>query len=236
VQGATGIQGPQGLQGVQGPQGVQGVTGIQGPQGLQGVQGPQGFQGTQGPTGTWTGTTSVQSAFTNNTSSTSTTTGAVTITGGLGVGGSVSIGGNTSTDSSGQIKALDCSGYSVFRPIVEVMSTATAVGSTYTHSWPTSAILDISGMSANCTLSLTNIPFPNSASVTDRAIVFTIIIRQSATPFYINALNINGTATTIRWPSATAPTATANRIEIQSLTLLYRGVTWTAMGQFTSFG
>jgi len=242
IAGAQGAQGPQGVagsQGAQGPQGVAGSQGAQGPQGVAGTQGAQGVagaQGAQGPTGTFSGTTALQTSFTNNTASTSITTGTVVITGGLGVSGSVYIGGNTSTDSSGQIKALDCSGYSVFRPIVEVMSTAVAVGSTYTHNWSSSAILDISGITANCTLSLTNIPFPNAAAVTDRAIVFTIILRQSAAPFYINALNINGVAATIRWPSATAPTPTASRVEIESLTLLYRGTTWTVMGQYTSFG
>ena len=62
------------------------------------------------------------------------------------------------------------------------------------------------------------------------------ILAQGGTPYYINALQIGGSSQTILWPGATGPTPVASRTEVESFTLYYSGSTWTALGQYSSFG
>jgi hypothetical protein len=86
-------------------------------------------------------------------------------------------------------------------------------------------------MSANFTINLTNLPTVANKSY---SVVFTLV--QGATPYYISALQIAGVAQTIKWSGGSAPTATANRVELETFTLMYTGSAWTVLGQLTTFG
>jgi hypothetical protein len=85
-------------------------------------------------------------------------------------------------------------------------------------------------MAGNFTANIINVP-----TTADRAYTTTLILRQGATPYVANALQINSSATTVLWANAAGPTGTANRTEIESFTLYYTASTWTALGQYTSF-
>jgi hypothetical protein len=86
-------------------------------------------------------------------------------------------------------------------------------------------------MSANFTANITNVPTTNN-----RSYVVVLNLDQGATPYYANALEVNGSSVSIKWLNAASPTATANRLEIESFTIYRVSNSWVATGQFASFG
>ena len=66
--------------------------------------------------------------------------------------------------------------------------------------------------------------------------MISFILVQGATPYYVNALTINGSSVSALRIGAAAPVPTANRTEIQTFTMIYTGSTWIAMTQLSSFG
>jgi hypothetical protein len=80
-------------------------------------------------------------------------------------------------------------------------------------------------------VNINNLPTTNN-----RAETMTFLLYQGATPYLISSVAISGTVQTVRWPSATLPTATANRYEIETFTLFRVANNWTVIGQLNSFG
>jgi hypothetical protein len=116
--------------------------------------------------------------------------------------------------------------------IQETLNTIASPGSgTVVADWSTGDIWYVTSMTANFTINLTNLPTVANKSY---SVIFTLV--QGATPYYISALQIAGVAQTIKWPGASAPTATASRVETETFTLMYTGSAWTVLGQLTSFG
>lgn len=88
-----------------------------------------------------------------------------------------------------------------------------------------------SSISGNITARFINVP-----QVQSRSAVVSLVFNQGASPFYANNISINTSTVTIKWVNATVPTPAANRTEVESFTLLNVSGTWTALGQYTSFG
>lgn len=86
-----------------------------------------------------------------------------------------------------------------------------------------------SGGSANFTANATNIP-----TDLNYAITISIIVNQGSTAVYPNALNINGSSTSIRWVNASAPSTNINKVEVFNFTLLRVSVSgnpnWVVLG------
>jgi hypothetical protein len=117
--------------------------------------------------------------------------------------------------------------------IQEVQETVIAAVPTtpYTINWLLGAIHYLTTIPSNLTANITNLP-----TTSNRNYVISIYLVQGATPYYVNALQIEGVSTTIRWAGGSAPTATASRIEVQTFSLYYSGSAWTALSQLSSFG
>ena len=123
-------------------------------------------------------------------------------------------------------------GYTSVQQIQETLNTIASPGSgTVVANWSTGNIWYVSSLTANFTINLTNLPTVANKSY---SVVFTLV--QGATPYYISALQIAGVAQTIKWSGGSAPTATANRVELETFTLMYTGSAWTVLGQLTTFG
>jgi hypothetical protein len=122
-------------------------------------------------------------------------------------------------------------GTTTVQQIEEVGQTKTGATGTVVHDWTTGSIFYHSTMLANFTANITNVP-----TTADRAYTATLILKQGATGYYANALQVNSSPTTILWANATGPTGTAGRTEIESFTLYYTSAEWTAFGQLASFG
>jgi hypothetical protein len=190
-----------------------GQTGPTGPTGLQGNTGPTGPTGLQGNTGP-TGPTGLQG-------NTGPTGAASTVAGPTGPTGTIS---NTVTD-------LTVTGVLSIQEVQELVNTVAAPTTPQTINWFTGAIFYVTGMTTNWTPNITNLPL-----TANRSYVVSFVLVQGSTGYMITALQIAGASVTIRWNSATAPTGTANRWELVSFILIYTGVSWVALGNFTSYG
>jgi hypothetical protein len=117
--------------------------------------------------------------------------------------------------------------------IQEVQETVVAAVPTtpYTIDWTLGAIHYLTTIPSNLTVNITNLP-----TTSNRNYVVSVYLVQGATPYFVNALQIGGVSTTIKWSGGSAPTATANRVEIQTFSLYYSGSAWTALSQLSSFG
>lgn len=175
-----------------------------GPQGVQGIQGVKGDQGIQGPTGLQ-GPQGLQGP-------------------GVGATGPTGLVSNTVTN-------FTVSGALSIGEIQELVNTVAAPTTTQEIDWNSGAIFYVTGMTANWTANITNLPV-----TANRSYVVAFVLIQGSTPYIVSGLQIAGAATTINWNNATPPTGTANRRELVSLVLIYTGVSWVVLGNFTSYG
>jgi collagen type VII alpha len=209
--GASGITGASGATGTQGASGI-GATGA-------GVQGASGIQGASGATG-------------------ATGVGAQGASGSTGLTGATGLAGATGSIASGEVSGtITFTGTTTFTGIttlqesIEVLNTKTTATGTVAHDFTTGSIFHHSSISANFTANITNVPTTN-----DRTIVVSIILVQGATPYIPNALQIDGSAQTIKWQDNTVPTGSANKVDIVSFSLIRTGSAWTVLGGLSTYG
>ena len=161
-------------------------------------------------------------AVTSGTASTSLFTGALTVNGGVGISGSLNVGAD-----------LSISGLTTLTFTSEKLNTKTSAGSagTVTHDLSTGSVFYHSSISNNFTANFTNVPTTN-----DRALGVTLILAQGGTPYMSTALQIDGSAQTIKWVNNTTPTGTASKVDIVGFSLIRTGSAWTVLGQYSTYG
>ena len=113
----------------------------------------------------------------------------------------------------------------------EILSSLTGATGVVAHDFGANAIFDHTSIASNFTANITNVP-----TTTDRALNVVLILRQGATPYIPNAVQIDGVAQTINWVEALAPTGNANSIDVITFSLLRVGTTWTVLGGYTNYG
>jgi hypothetical protein len=204
--GSTGSTGPTGPTGSTGPTGATGPTGSTGTTGPTGATGPTGSTGSTGPTGDINSTQLISTVS------------------GLGTSSYLSSPNIT-------VSSLTVNGLTSVRQIQETFSTLTNPTGTVTFNYNFGTIYMLSSMSANFIGNLSSVP-----TTVGNSYVYTFLLQQGVTPYYVSSLQVNSAATTIRWQGAAAPTVTANRFEVQSFTLYYWNNVFTALSQLTSFG
>lgn len=112
-----------------------------------------------------------------------------------------------------------------------------SIGTSNTFPWTNGAIAYVSGINANWTANITNIPtFPIS-----RAYTYTFVIAQGGTAGYCSNLFINSVSNTIRWANNTVPTPAANKNEVQTFTIVNTSavpgtVAFTVLGDYSTYG
>ena len=140
---------------------------------------------------------------------------------------------NTSNVATSSFTAstITANGLTTVQQITERFNILSSQTGAVNFDFTSSAIWYHSSISGNITARFTNVP-----QVQSRSAVATLIFNQGASPFYANNISVNTSTVAIRWVNATVPTPVANRTEVESFTLLNVGGTWTALGQYTSFG
>jgi len=113
----------------------------------------------------------------------------------------------------------------------EILSSLTGATGVVAHDFGANAIFDHTSIASNFTANITNVP-----TTTDRALNVVLILRQGATPYIPNAVQIDGVAQTLNWVEALAPTGNANSIDVITFSLLRVGTTWTVLGGYTNYG
>ena len=168
----------------------------------------------------------------------------LTVTGNITVAGNVTSSNNIV--ASGNVSATgtltgtlgtaftnaNLSGYTTQAQTAEVVSTTiTGATSIVTHDTSTGTTFYHTSIASNFTANFTNVPTTNN-----RTISVALILVQGSTPYYPNAVQINGTPQTIKWANALAPTPTASRVELVTFSLIYMSSTWTVIGQLGTYG
>lgn len=113
----------------------------------------------------------------------------------------------------------------------EVIASKTGATGVVAHDLSTATTFYHTSPAANFTCNFTNVSTTN-----DRVLVAALVISQGATPYVPTAVQIDGSAQTIKWISSTAPTGTASKIDIISFSLLRSGGAWIVMGQNSNYG
>ena len=171
--------------------------------------------------------------------------GALTTAGGIGVAGAVNIGGTLSvggsgingtaigatTPSDGSFTTLSATGLATIAENVDVTNAKTGATGTVVHDFSTSRAWYHSGIAANFTVNLTNVPTTNN-----RQIEVSIYLSQGATAYYVSGFQIDGVAQTINWAGYAPPTPQPYTLEIQTFTLYRVGGAWTVLSTTSSHG
>jgi hypothetical protein len=140
------------------------------------------------------------------------------------------VGGLTSSGSINLSGAVALSGTVDIQEMRETLVPVTITSNNAGCDWSAGNIYWIgTAPSANFTAVLTNVPTDNNKVMT-----INIFVTQGTTGYIPNALSINGTGATIKWPTAVAPTPTsvspAGRIDVYTFTLVRVGSAWTVLG------
>jgi len=109
----------------------------------------------------------------------------------------------------------------------ETVNPATISASVLTADYSTGTIFYVSSSAtSNFTVNVTNVPTDN-----DKAITVVIVLTQGATGRIPSALQVGGSAQTIKWLGGNAPTPTsgAGKIDIFNFTLIRTGSAWLVL-------
>lgn len=156
-------------------------------------------------------------------------TGPTGATGGAGATGSPG-GATGATGATGSLGSTGATGPGA-NIAIESLNVITAATGVVNHDYTLGGLWLHTAVAANFTANFINVPTTNN-SVTN----FTILIYQGATPYYPNAIQIEGVAQTVNWADNTAPTPNSNKKEIVSFSLIRSSGAWTVIGSFSTYG
>jgi hypothetical protein len=129
------------------------------------------------------------------------------------------------------VNSLTVNGTLAVQQIQEYSSAITGAAGVVVHNWLAGGIFYHTGITANFTCNITNLPITGN-----RSYVVVLILEQGAAPYYASVIQIGGVSQTVKWPNGFIPPVNANKTEVQSLTLYYTGSVWIVLSQITSFG
>lgn len=144
--------------------------------------------------------------------------------GAFSVNGTV-IGGNLYTAGT-----LTVNGMASFQLTADMISSLSGATGTVTHDMATGAVFYHTNPSANWTANFTNVPTTDG-----RALMATLVVSQGSTGYYPNAVQINGSAQTIKWVGGSAPTPNANKIDVFAISMLRISGAWVVMAQSATY-
>ena len=121
----------------------------------------------------------------------------------------------------------------------KVTTAATAATGTVNYDVLTQAVLNFTNAAANYTLNIRGDGSNSLDSIMDTGESITIahIVKQGGTPYYNNAVTIDGSSITPEWQGGSAPSAgNANSLAVYSYTIIKTGsATFTALASQTQF-
>ena len=107
------------------------------------------------------------------------------------------------------------------------------VGSTgvIAHDWSLGSVWHHNSPVSSFTANFTNVPTTNN-----RLNEVTLIIEQGLSPYSVSAVQIAGSAQSIKWANGSQPSPVAGRTEYYKFTLLRVNSTWIVTGSLASYG
>jgi hypothetical protein len=114
--------------------------------------------------------------------------------------------------------------------ITEKVVVKTSATGTVVHDYTESQIFWHTGISANFTANFTNVPTTDNRNVN-----FTLVLVQGGTGRLPSAVQINGSAVTLRWANNLTPTPSVNIIDVASFSLFRVGGVNYCVGNLAPF-
>lgn len=121
--------------------------------------------------------------------------------------------------------------------LAEVIGTISSTSGTIAYSYDTATVFyhtssPTSG-TAGWVANFTNVP-----TTADRAYNFTVVVPQGGTASFVSAVQIAGSAATVKWAGSTAaPTGNASKTDVWVFSLIRVSGAWTVLGvQSANFG
>lgn len=133
--------------------------------------------------------------------------------------------------SLGTLTGLDVNGVTTLQLASDKMVTKAGSSGVVTHDLSSCGVFYHTGIAASFTANFINVPVTN-----DRVLTSTLILNQGSTPYIPSAVQIEGSAYTIKWIGSSIPTGSANKIDIVSLSLIRSSNTWTVLAALGSYG
>lgn len=156
-------------------------------------------------------------------------------TGAAGAAGTAGAAGATGATGAGATGAtgIGSTGATGVTPSLQTETVTVLTGSTGTvaHNYNTGGLWVHTSIAANFTANFTNVP-----TTDNRVHNFTLLLYQGATPYYPNAVQIDGAAVSILWFDGNTPTPTANKTEIASFSLARVASAWRVLGSYGMYG
>lgn len=142
----------------------------------------------------------------------------------------VGLGNVTNESKATMFTAPTFTGTTTLQQSTEVLNTKTGATGTVVHDFSTGSIWYHSSISANFTANFTNVP-----TTEDRTISIALILSQGGTAYIPNAVEINGSAASIKWSEGSAPSGTINYTDIVNFILIRTGGSWTVLGSLSTY-
>lgn len=137
------------------------------------------------------------------------------------------------TDVLGTLKidgVLNVGGTAVLRKTAEPIQTITGATSTVDHDTSVSSVFVHQAPAANFTANFTNMSTDDENSYS-----IAILINQGASPYIVNAVEIDGAAQSINWAGGSPPVGTANYVDVMNFSLIRTGSSWIVLGSLTTY-
>jgi len=141
----------------------------------------------------------------------------------------------TLPDSDGTLLAIDLNGTLVIEQVYEKVTTATSTTGTITFDTTAQGVeFYTADQTANRTINFSNV---NANLAIGQSITSAILLTNGATPYYLNAYQVDGSSVTPKWQGGTAPSAgNASGIDSYSFTIIKTAdATFTVIASQTQF-
>jgi 6-phosphogluconolactonase (cycloisomerase 2 family) len=127
---------------------------------------------------------------------------------------------------------LNIGGTATLTNSTEPLNTKSGATGVVAHDYTTGGTWYHTSIAANFTANFTNVPTTDA-----RSVVFNLVLVQGATAYIPSALQIDGSAQTIKWANGVTPTGNPNKVDIATFTLIRTGAAWAQVfGTYGSFG
>jgi hypothetical protein len=164
-------------------------------------------------------------------------TASTTVLGGVKVDGStISLNGNNQLVANystlAALAGATFTGLVTFKQTVDTFTSVTISANAVTLNFNNGAIFTLGANTANITANFTNIP-----TTAGQIISTTLIITQGSTPYIPSVVTINGGGNiTPKWQGGSAPSGTANHIDIISIIFICTSInTFTTIGALVDY-
>lgn len=153
----------------------------------------------------------------------------------LAVSGNINVTGNIVGNVSGNqpnitglgtLSNISVTGLATFQITSDIITVIAGSTGVVNHDVTTGAVFYHSSPAASFTPNFVNVPVTNN-----RMLMFTLLISQGSTPYLPTAVQIEGSAQTIKWLIGTAPSGNASKMDIITFSLMRTSSSWTVLGQ-----